>query len=215
VGDQTGDTGETGEEGGGEEGGGEEDGGDEETTEEEEEKSGTIFSDDFSGDLSKWDILAGNKWDIDKGKLCNGPGEHQILALDSDYDDYTVSVDAIINRGQGYGIIFRATDNGGKLQAYVFQYDPGHGRKGRFLFREWINGYETDPLVEVDPPAGFEWYDVWRRVVVRTSGNTFSAYIDGKHILSAQSDSIAYGLAGLRTWGAADVCFDNFTVTVP
>ncbi|MBN1317497.1 MAG: hypothetical protein JXA42_18590, partial [Anaerolineales bacterium] len=84
-----------------------------------------------------------------------------------------------------------------------------------FLFREWINGYERDPMATADPPAGFKWYGIQRHIVVRVSGNSFTAFIDGVSVLTAQSDSIAYGQAGLRTWGSADVCFDNFTVTVP
>lgn len=180
-----------------------------------EERTGTIFSDDFSGDLSKWTIISGNKWKISSGKLCNGPGEHQILAIGSEGSDYTVSVDANIKSGQGYGIFFRATDSGGRLNGYVFQYDPGHGNKGQFQFKEYVNGYERDPMAASTPPTGFVWYGVQRHISVHVSGNSFYATVDGAVVLSSQSNSLQSGQAGLRTWGSADVCFDNFTVTIP
>jgi len=178
--------------------------------------SGPLFSDDFSGDLSNWEFLRGNNWSQENEQLCVGRGgEHRALALDSDATDYTVAVDALLTRGNGYGVYFRAsTDDLGRLQGYIFQYDPGYG-SGQFLYRQWVNGYERSPFARGAPPAGFEWLGTERHIEVVVQGNTFTARVDGETVLVAQDDAWTSGQAGLRTWDGTDVCFDNFTVTAP
>ena len=178
-------------------------------------ESGPLFQDDFSGNLDDWDLFRGNHWRQEDGQLCARNGDHRGLVADSQASDSTISTNAILYRGQGYGIYFRASfDERDKLQGYIFQYDPGAGG-GQFVFREYINGAERQPFASSAPPPGFQWTGVTRHIEVVTSGSTFTAKVDGQVVLTGEDDSYTSGQAGLRTWANSDACFDDFTVTVP
>ncbi len=177
--------------------------------------SGAIFRDDFGGDLSGWDLLMGNRWEQRDGQLCAGPGHHRAVAPGSNGGDYAVSVDANLERGWGYGIFFRTSfDDNGRLQGYIFQYDPGYG-SGAFLYRRWVNGYETSPFARHYPAGGYQWFGASRHIEITVSGNTMTTRIDGETVLVAQDDTFQSGQAGLRTWASSTVCFDNLVVTTP
>ena len=177
--------------------------------------AGPLFQDDFSGGLDDWDFMRGNRWEQEEGQLCAGPGEHQGSAPNSQATDSTISMDVILHQGKGFGVFFRSSmDERGRRQGYIFQYDPGYG-KGQFLFRKWTNGHERPPFARSSPPAGFQWIGVKRHIVVVVSGSTFTAKVDGQVVLTAQDSSYSAGEAGLHTWANSDVCFDDFTVTVP
>jgi len=176
--------------------------------------SGILFYDDFSDDLSKWKIPDG-RWKQQDGRLCiRGGGRAYTIGAEG--DDYTVSVDALLDKGWGYGVYFRTSFNDrGRLQGYIFQYDPGYGR-GAFLFREWVNGYERRPFARSAPPSGYQWKGVERHIEIVVQGDTFTAKVDGETVLIGQDDSYTSGEAGLRTWsGNTNACFDNFKVTAP
>lgn len=181
---------------------------------------GVVFWDDFSNGLDGWEIDRGNNWRIDDGELCAGPGvEHRAYAIDTEGGDYTVSMDATLKSGSGYGVYFRANDSA--VNGYTFQYDRGYGTPGAFIFRKWVNGREMSPFRPWSPaPDGYQWYNVKRRVVVTVRGNTYTATIDGVQVATAVDNEappvpfFADGRVGLRTWNA-EACFDNVQITVP
>ena len=180
--------------------------------------SSLLFFDDFSDDFTNWHPLAGDKnWKITNGEdpeLCfSGRGEDGLLANGSEGTDYTVSVDANITGGNGYGLYFRASQNeNGRLDGYTFQYDPGYG-SGQFIMRKWVNGYEMWPPFAAAPaPAGFQWHNVERHIEVSVDGDRFTATIDGEEVLIGQDATYSKGEAGLRMWNSGRACFDNFTV---
>lgn len=170
------------------------------------------FSDDFSKDAGLWNFLKGN-WKLCNGRLCAASDtESRAFAKNSDGSDYTISADAILDKGNGYGIFFRAS--GGKnFNGYSFQYDPGYGG-GKFIMRKWVNGTELwPPFATASPPSGYRWSGVERHVEITTSGNTFTAKIDGQTVLTGKDSTYTSGQAGLRVWTPSQASFDNFKVT--
>ncbi|MBI5304027.1 MAG: DUF1080 domain-containing protein [Chloroflexi bacterium] len=172
-----------------------------------------IFSDDFSKDSAGWSFLNG-KWRLCDGRLCAGPsGEFRALAKGSNAKDYTVSVDALLNKGSGYGLFFRASGDK-KINGYSFQYEPGSG-KGQFIMRKWVNGAQVyPPIATAKPPANYQWTNTPRHVDLTVKGNTFTAKIDGQTVLVGKDATYSSGQAGLRVW-SSQASFDNFKVTAP
>lgn len=181
---------------------------------------GYLFFDDFSDDdaLDDWDITRGDTWRIEDGELCAGPGgAHDAYATGSEGEDYTISFDATLKSGNGFGTYYRSTDD---RVGYTFQFDKGYGRPGAFIYRKWINGREMSPFQpRVSAEAGYEWYGVDRHYDIHVQGNTFTTEIDGVVVATAVDNTtnpIPYyenGRVGLRTWGGTEACFDNFTVS--
>jgi Flp pilus assembly pilin Flp len=170
--------------------------------------------DDFdSGDISDWHSRY-HPPTTQEGQLCM---DHYAMMFNAcsekkNKSDYTVEVEnAVLTKGNGYGIFFRVSDAEGRPNGYIFQYDPGYWG-GAFLFRKWIHGRETAPFAVVRA-RDYEWYNTPRDVKVVVQGNTFTAYIDGEEILTATDDTYTEGSAGLRTWDRTQVCFDKFSMT--
>ncbi len=181
---------------------------------------GVIFRDDFSDGLNGWEIDRGSNWRVENGELCAGPGpEHRAYGIDTAGSNYTVSMDATLKSGNGYGVYFRANDS--NVNGYTFQYDKGFGTPGAFIFRKWINGKEMSPFTPWQPaPPGYQWYDVKRHVEISVQGNTYTAKVDGQVVATAVDNAtnpvpfFDNGRVGLRTWGG-ETCFDNVQVSVP
>ncbi|MBK8987429.1 MAG: DUF1080 domain-containing protein [Chloroflexi bacterium] len=182
--------------------------------------NGVIFWDDFSDGLDGWEIDRGTRWRIENGQLCGGPGsEHRAYGIDSNGSNYTISMDATLKSGNGYGVYFRANES--DVNGYTFQYDKGFGTPGAFIFRKWINGLEMAPFRPWQPaPPGYQWYDKQRHVVISVQGNSYTATIDGQPVATAVDSAVdpepffEDGRVGLRIWGG-EVCFDNVQITVP
>jgi fructan beta-fructosidase len=185
-------------------------------TEDEKERNPNSFYENFDdGDSEGWLITRGKGWQIENNRYCTAGrgGEHRTLAGDTGWTDYTVSTQAELKKGKGFGLYFRATGNK-KLNAYIFQYDPGYGR-GAFLFRQVINGRERSPFARSWAPKEYQWYNQARTISVRVTGNTFTAYIDGNQVLQGTHSDYTQGQIGLRTWSSSQACFDDITVTPP
>lgn len=172
--------------------------------------------DNFAGDMDGWNNLYQSA-SIQDEKLCMNRYSMMFnqCSIDENDSDYTVNISGVnLNRGNGYGIFFRATNTDRRQNGYIFQYDPGYG-SGAFLFRKWVNGRETAPFARVFVP-GYQWHGTPRYVQVKVEGNTFTAFVDGEPVLTATDDTYSEGSAGLRTWNGTDVCFDNFSLgTLP
>ncbi len=185
----------------------------------------TIFQDDFSTCPGAWGSLTGSLSCVD-GRKCSGVNQNVLtLANDTNGQDYTISTNAQLKSGNGYGIVFRASGpsvgNAKPTNGYSFQYDPG---LGKLVFRKYVNGVEKEPFASYKPtePPAYDWWGGPRDIKVVVKGNTFTAYVDGQQMLEATDNDFTSGQAGLRTWYGNDKagrgnqsCFDDFKVTTP
>lgn len=166
--------------------------------------------DDFAGNMDDWDNLY-RPAAVQNGQLCMNRYSMMFnkCSIKENDSDYSVNISgANLNRGNGYGVYFRTTNDHRRQNGYIFQYDPGF-RGGAFLFRKWINGRETAPFARAYVP-GYQWHGKPRNVQVVVEGNTFTAYVDGEVVLTASDDTYTEGGAGFRTWNGTEVCFDDF-----
>lgn len=169
-------------------------------------------SDDFSSELDGWDTLTG-AWKSGDGQVCTAGSAWAFnqCSLEMNVSNYTVSLDGVsLTKGNGYGIVFRASEAGKKFNGYTFQYDPGYGG-GAFIFRKWVNGRELSPFA-VAPASGFDWYGSPKDVQLVVNGNQFTAYVDGQPVLTGSDSTYTEGGVGLRSWDGSEVCFDNFSI---
>jgi len=177
----------------------------------------TYCEDDFSSGKDSWatnngDSPTGN-WQFNDGQLC-ATGNSAIYNKCSQSmtpSDYTVKLDSInLERGDGYGIYFRSDVVDGKVNGYTFQYDPG---LGAIVFRKWVDGRELSPFAVHRVPSNYDWYGKPQDVEVKVSGDTFTAYINGEPVLTAQDSTYPTGSAGIRTWDNTKFCMDGFGIT--
>jgi hypothetical protein len=155
-----------------------------------------------------------------------GSGERRVLAGSATASNYTITTDATLYSGDGYGIWLRA--NGEATTAYCVQVDHGFSQ---IVLRERQNEQElSTPLARANPPAGFVWYGQPHVLSVTINGNALTATIDGTQILNVPSltEASAFATArstgitvpivppvagsyGLRAWNVALVHFQQVT----
>ena len=174
-----------------------------------------LCKDDFSTDLTGWKALQGNNMGVvNGGTLC--PSSYTLMlnacSVSEPLTDYVVTLsDANLKSGSGYGIAFRAQNTSTGMTGYVFQYDPGFS-PGSFIIRKWVNGRELSTPIAVAKASGYSWYNTPRDIKIVIKGSTFTAYVDGKLVLTATDSTYATGGAGLRTWDSTIVCVDGFNI---
>ena len=126
------------------------------------------------------------------------PGvERRVLDVSAPRADYTVTSNATLQAGPGYGVYVRASvDTATKLTAYCVQLDHGYGT-GQIVVREILGDAELAvPIAHVAVPAGFAWYGVSHIVEVTVKGNTMKVSLDGARQLSVTDLAAASGLRG-------------------
>ncbi|GAB4479787.1 MAG: hypothetical protein OHK0031_00400 [Anaerolineales bacterium] len=172
--------------------------------------------DDFSSGLSGWNNGNGNpasgNWKPGDGQLC-ATGSNSILNTcsmnDMSASDYTIHLkDVVLNKGNGYGVYFRTTVVNGKINGYTFQYDPGYGG---FIMRKWVNGKELPPFAFA-PAKNFDYFGEPHDIDIQVSGDTFTASIDGKTVLTGHDSSYSEGGSGLRVWDSTNFCLGGFDI---
>jgi hypothetical protein len=154
-------------------------------------------------------------------------GERRVLAGSVTGHDATVTVDAELLYGSGYGVYVRATtDKETALTGYCLQYDRS---SGVIALRQVQDDKELgQPLAQVRPADGFDW-NARHRVSVTVRGDVLAASIDGEPALAVPDLAAASAKAaeasgmsgvsaptagryGLRAWSKALVRFQDFTV---
>jgi hypothetical protein len=181
------------------------------------EPTETTYVEDDLENMDNWKKINGsNCWDTHhhgsihttKGK-CNSVLMNNAL-LPQDYK-MTMNLAQLI-KGDGYGLMFRLSKEKSGFSGYSFQVDPGYGDK--FVFRRYdANGAELGtPLAVASFPAGFD-PNAPHNVSVSVVGDTFTAYVDGVQVLTAQDDTYTSGGTGLRTWGNSESDFSGYKVT--
>jgi len=162
--------------------------------------------------------------------MITGSGERRALAGSPTATDYTVTSNATLLSGAGYGVYVRASvDSASKLTGYCVQVDHAYGQ---IVVREIQADSELSvPIARVSPPAGFIWYGVPHVLGVTVKGNTMAITLDGAKALNvadlkaatAVSVNYSYGPAstltapaaggyGLRAWSDALVSLQQMTV---
>ena len=172
--------------------------------------------DNFSEGSGGWSTNIGGtppgNWQFLDGQLCgsNTGTIYNVCSQGLETSDYTINLgDIHLHKGDGYGAYFRSEIINGRVNGYTFQYDPG---LRAMVFRKWIDGRELAPFAIYRVPNDYDWYSEPRNVEVKVSGNTFTAYVDGVPVLTAQDDSYPSGGAGLRTWDATQFCTNEFSI---
>jgi fructan beta-fructosidase len=173
-----------------------------------EETANLLYSSSFNGQ-SGLNKLLGN-WNVAKGTLNNKPGQENRIGFgDASWKDYEINVSAVLSKGNGYGIYYRA-DGNPNITGYVFQYDPGLGNK--FVVRKVVGGQEQSPFQSVSMPDGFPIYNQSHDISIAVVGDRTVIKMDNQTIMDFKDSSFASGSGGFRTWGATEANFDNLSV---
>ncbi len=169
-----------------------------------------LFSSDFSS-MSMLKVLSG-KWVTAGGILQSLASMESRLSFGDDtWTDYSISLNANLTTGSGYGVYYRA-DGKSAISGYCFQYDPGWGSGGAFLVRKVVNGTESSPIAVTKIPAGFPIYNTQHQIQITVSGSAQTIYVDGVKMLTLTDSTFTSGSAGLRTWDSTRAEFDSVTV---
>jgi fructan beta-fructosidase len=172
--------------------------------------STTLFASGFDS-LDMIKVLSG-RWVIASDVLKNiSSGEARVAFGEDTWKDYTLTLNATLDRGDGYGVYYRA-DGEADISGYVFQYDPGWGG-GAFLVRKVVDGNESPPLAVAEIPSGFPVYDVQHQISVSVVGDKQEIYVDSVKVLTLTDSTYTSGSAGLRTWDSTRAEFDAVAVT--
>lgn len=173
---------------------------------------------------------------VDMTSLKSNGGERRILAGTGKRPDVTVSADATLTDGPGWGVIVRATTDSRTYltSGYVVQLDKAFGQ---LVLRQWnlnVNASEyelTTPLARAALPSGFDW-NARTRLTVAVTGNTLTARVndaptmnvtdlEGAGRAAAKTSpnftgtftAPATGRYGIRAWGTAKLMVHQTTVT--
>jgi Flp pilus assembly pilin Flp len=183
----------------------------------------TVFADSFAdpkASAAQWKF-DGPWWTLSGGQLHGNAtpawgGTEIAAAENSSFQNGTISFDASMSQGAGFGVFFRLQADavtGGPLNGYCFQYDAVFGG---FVLRKWVNGLEISPPIAMKiAPAGYQWLGVDRQIQVTTVGSQITISVDGVQVLSASDSTYASGSVGLRLWNKPGTSFDNFAITTP
>jgi hypothetical protein len=158
-------------------------------------------------------------------------GERRVLADPATTaSDYTVTSNATLTSGAGYGIYVRASvDTATKLTGYAVQFDHAYGQ---IVVRQLQADAElTVPIARGSVPAGFNWYGVPHVLAVRVRGNTMNVTLDGAQSISVPDLAAASATAvkgsngvtssfqpptaggyGMRAWSDGLVTLQQMTV---
>ncbi|MCX8110268.1 MAG: DUF1080 domain-containing protein [Syntrophorhabdaceae bacterium] len=168
-----------------------------------------LFTNEFNS-ISGLTPLVGS-WSVQNGALIpTGPGENRIAFGDRAWNDYTVTVNATLTSGKGYGVYYRA-DGNPNITGYVFQYNPGIGDK--FVVRKVVNGIEQAVFQSIKIPNGFPIYNQSHEIAISVQGDEHTIKIDGQTVINFKDSTFTSGMVGLRSWSGSSVSFDNATVS--
>jgi Flp pilus assembly pilin Flp len=168
--------------------------------------------DNFDGDSSDWQSVSGGAA-ITNGQMCisNYAQTLNKCSMTMPDSDYVINLNGVtLTQGNGYGVYFRSTLTAGRINGYIFQYDPGAGNK--LLIRRWINGVEVmTPIAMV--PINSTVYNVPHDFKIVVKGNTYTVFMDGVQVMTATDSAYPTGGVGLRSWDSTSACFDDFTIS--
>jgi spore coat-associated protein N len=134
--------------------------------------------------------------------MITGTGERRVLTGDPTASDYTITSNATLLSGAGYGVYVRASvDAATKLTGYCVQLDHGYSG-GQIVVREVQSDFElSTPIANVPAPPGMVWYGVSHVFVVTVKGNTLNVALDGSQVINVPDLAAASATAVKSSWG--------------
>jgi len=177
-------------------------------------------TDDGMAPIAAWTTVTGGgdfSFGADGSVVVTGSGERQALAeTDPSTRARIEFVCAQMAQGNGWGAVFHgAIVDGGRLEGFVFQIDPGYDG-GRFVLRQRSGGRESVPLMVTELPDGFD-FRALHDVVLDIDGASMTATVGGVEVM-AVTDLTATtaaargtqpartaGVTGLRLWHTTDL----------
>jgi hypothetical protein len=164
-----------------------------------------------------WTTPKGKYWEVVDGKYRagifskTGSGLHRSFAGEESWTDYTVTAKVTAHEKSEYGIYFRTTSPK-KPDGYVFRFEPGSGKTGRFDIRKVVRGKESKVLAKVKMPAGTFEAGKEHDVRIEVAGDTFVAYVDDVEAVRAADSTYSSGGIGLRSSSKSVRDFDDLRV---
>lgn len=186
------------------------------------DRCSSIYQGNFKSPLSGWNTITSKFWKgnvyTQNGQLVADPMGTAIL---SGYNgaDYTINVGNVTLEQtnpayNGFGVNFRSsTDGKGNLSGYMFEFEKKNKNDpGVMVFTKWVNGVQITPPISSAPvPAGFDWSKPGN-LDLQVSGNTFTAYLNGKPVLTGSDTTYKTGSAGLAANNGSRVRVGGFGV---
>ena len=173
---------------------------------------GQIYcQDSFDGNTSGWQNMSGTPT-TQNGQMCFSGGLQNLnkCSTKMSQSDYVVNLNGVtLTNGNGYGVYFRSTLTGSGLNGYAFQYDPGAGNA--LLIRRWVNGTEVNPPI-AKVPINSTVYNAPHDFKIVVKGSTYTVYMDGVKVMTAQDSTYPTGGTGLRSWDSTSACLKDFNV---
>jgi Flp pilus assembly pilin Flp len=174
----------------------------------------TYCQDNFDGNTTGWQNVLYSNPTVQNGQMClpNAMQALNICSTQMTQSDYVVNLNGVtLSSGPGYGVFFRSSLNSSKqMNGYALQYDPGLGNY--LVIRRWGNGKEVNPPV-AKVPINSTVYNVPHDIKIVAKGDTFTVFMDGVQMMTAQDSTYPSGGAGLRTWGSnTSACFNDFNI---
>ncbi|MEJ5312823.1 MULTISPECIES: Flp family type IVb pilin [Anaerolinea] len=173
--------------------------------------------------LANWQALEGN-W---RGGIQPGVDGFQVCQLcagmlggysGSDYliDLSGVQVENVLPANNGFGMAFRAESTEKGLSGYMFEIEQQNKTKPPVVsITKWVNGVRVNPaLGEVELPAGYDW-TTSPNIQIDVRGDTFTAYLDGKPILTVKDTTYQKGGVGVATKNGTTLKFKDLTTQDP
>jgi hypothetical protein len=153
-----------------------------------------------------------NTWTV-TDDVVSSDGNNGFLLDDTVYENVTITVDATLSSGNGYGIVYNATKTGNSFpDGYAFQFDPGLGNK--FVIRLYQDGKESViGSVSMSDIFGSSFdLSAEHQISITVVDNNHTISVDGQVVLSLYNDTYSSGSVGYRTWSGSDATFSNLTV---
>jgi len=171
----------------------------------------TYCQDNFDGNTSGWQNVSGSTT-TQGGQMCFSGGLQALnkCSTQMSQSDYEINMKGVtLTQGNGYGTYFRSTLTGSGLNGYAFQYDPGAGNK--LLIRRWANGAEIiSPIAMV--PISSTVFNAPHDFKIVAKGSTFTVFMDGVQVMTAQDSTYPTGGVGLRSWDSTSACLNDFSI---
>lgn len=168
-----------------------------------------------------WQAFKDGFW---KGGIAQVDGRYAVCPLcggllpgnpGSDYsiDMSGVTIQNIQPTWNGYGVSFRSNYDKGGLDGYMFEVEQVNKNKpAQIYFSKWVNGKQIQPPLSIaTAPANFDWENP-PDFQVEVQGDTFTAYLDGKQMLTAKDSTYKEGGVGAISNHGTQLTFDNLVV---
>ncbi|MFO8044177.1 MAG: hypothetical protein R6U25_13325, partial [Alkalispirochaeta sp.] len=160
----------------------------------------------------------------------SGSGERRLYMAMPSITAGRLEIDgAHMTQGNGWGVFFHGTDEGGtaNFSGYTLQFDPGLG--DRIVLRQWVNGGERAPFLEVEADeTGIDLY-AEMNVILEINGGALTVAVEqpigsAPQTIISESDITSLsgvtdaareeGFMGIRNWSSTDLTIDEVRLYV-